>query len=60
MKLLINEFKGIIWPNKKQVKKELLVVIIYSIIGLLFILGVNFLASNFLTLLSGLFLWLIL
>lgn len=56
MKLLINEFKGIIWPNKKQVKKELLVVIIYSIIGLLFILGVNFLASNFLTLLSGLFL----
>lgn len=41
MKNLINEFKCIIWPSKKQVKKEFLLVVIASIIGIGFIEVIN-------------------
>lgn len=46
MKELINEFKGIIWPNKKQVIKEFLLVIIASIVGIGFIELINILMST--------------
>ena len=46
MKDLINEFKGVIWPNKKQVKKEFIIVLISSIIGIGFIELINILMSS--------------
>ena len=46
MKQLINEFKGIIWPNKKNVKKEFIIVIISSILGILFIEVINLIMSG--------------
>lgn len=50
MKQLISEFKGIVWPSKKQVKKECMLVLIVSIIGIIFIELINLLMSTVFTL----------
>lgn len=42
MKKLMNEFKGIIWPNRKKVWKEFGIVILFSVLGMLFISLINF------------------
>lgn len=52
MKQLISEFKGIVWPNKKQVKKECILVIVASIIGVGFIELINFLMSTIFSLIG--------
>lgn len=41
MKNIVNEFKGIIWPSKKRVWQEFWIVILFSIIGMLFISLIN-------------------
>ncbi len=41
MKKIVNEFKGIIWPNKKRVWQEFWIVILFSIIGVVFISLIN-------------------
>lgn len=41
MKKLINEFKGIIWPSRKKVWHEFWIVILFSILGMVFISLIN-------------------
>lgn len=46
MKQLINEFKGIVWPNKKIVKKEFIIILVASILGIIFIELINLIISG--------------
>ena len=55
MKSLINEFKGIIWPNKKQVIKEFWTVIIGSVVGVGLISLINLMGAGLISLISSLF-----
>lgn len=50
MKKIINEFKGIVWPNKQTVKQEFFTVIIFSILGMFFISLINSMMTGLFTL----------
>ena len=42
---LFKEFKGVVWPTKKTVFKEYIMILCASAVGMGFILGLNSIAN---------------